>query len=131
MSVRLSCTDWVEGGWGIEDSVALSRLLREAGADLIDCSSGGLAPQARIPIGPGYQAAFAERVKREADIPTAAVGLITEADQAGSIVSQGKADLILMAREFLRDPYWPLRHAMTEDGRRIPSPPAQYGRAFS
>ncbi len=130
-AVRISGTDWVEGGWDLEQSVGFSRLLKDAGVDLIDCSSGGSSPNAKIPLGPGYQVPFAERIRREAGIATAAVGLITEARQAEAIVSQGKADLVLMAREFLRDPYWPLRHAKTEGGKRIPSPPAQYGRAFS
>jgi 2,4-dienoyl-CoA reductase-like NADH-dependent reductase (Old Yellow Enzyme family) len=130
LSVRLSCSDWVEGGWDVEESVALSRLLKDAGADVIDCSSGGSSPIAKIPMGPGYQVPFAERIRRDAGIATAAVGLITEAEQAEALVSQGKADLILMGRESLRDPYWPLRHAKTEGGKRMPSPPIQYGRAF-
>jgi 2,4-dienoyl-CoA reductase-like NADH-dependent reductase (Old Yellow Enzyme family) len=98
---------------------------------VIDCSSGGSSPIAKIPIGPGCQVPFAERIRRDAGVATAAVGLITEAEQAEAIVSQGKADLVLLGREFLRDPYWPLRHAKTEGGKRVPPPPLQYGRAFS
>jgi 2,4-dienoyl-CoA reductase-like NADH-dependent reductase (Old Yellow Enzyme family) len=129
-TVRLSCTDWLEGGWDIEQSIALSRLLKESGVDLIDCSSGGMAPSANIPLGPGYQVPFAARIRREAALPTAAVGLITEADQAAAIVSRGEADLVFMAREFLRDPYWPLRHAKASGGL-LQQPPVQYGRAFA
>jgi 2,4-dienoyl-CoA reductase-like NADH-dependent reductase (Old Yellow Enzyme family) len=131
LSVRLSCSDWVEGGWGVEESIALSRVLKDAGVDVIDCSSGGSSPIAKIPVGPGYQVPFAERIRRDAGVATAAVGLITEAEQAEAIVSQGRADLVLLGREFLRDPYWPLRHAKAEGGKRVPPPPAQYGRAFS
>jgi 2,4-dienoyl-CoA reductase-like NADH-dependent reductase (Old Yellow Enzyme family) len=109
--VRLSCTDWVAGGWDIEQSVELARRLRERGVDLVDCSSGGAVPHAEIPIAPGYQVPFAERVKREAKIPTGAVGLITTPMQADDIIRRGQADCVLLARELLRDPYWPLRAA--------------------
>lgn len=126
--VRLSATDWVEGGWDIDQSVALARLLKPLGVDMIDCSSGGLVPHVRIPVGPGYQVAFAERIRREADIPTGAVGLITEPGHADGIVRDGQADLVLLARELLRDPYWP-RRAARKLGREI-TPPAQYGRAW-
>ena len=127
LSVRLSCTDWKEGGWDIEQTVELARRLKARGADLIDCSSGGGVADAKIPLGPGYQVPFAERVRREAGIPTGAVGLITDAAQAHAIVASGKADCVLMARELLRDPYFPLR-AARELGHTVPWPP-QYLRA--
>ncbi len=125
--VRISATDWVDGGWDIEQSIELARRLKSRGVDLIDCSSGGNVATARIPIGPGYQVPFARRLRREAQIPTGAVGLITEAAQANAIVSEGHADCVLLARELLRDPYWPLRAA-----RELAVPmdwPAQYLRA--
>jgi 2,4-dienoyl-CoA reductase-like NADH-dependent reductase (Old Yellow Enzyme family) len=125
--VRISATDWVEGGWDIEQSIELARRLKTRGVDLIDCSSGGNVAAARIPIGPGYQVPFAERIRREADIPTGAVGLITEAAQANYIISEGRADCVLLARELLRDPYWPLR-AARELGVAVDWP-AQYLRA--
>jgi len=125
--VRISATDWVDGGWDIEQSIELARGLKTRGVDLIDCSSGGNVATARIPIGPGYQVPFAERIRREADIPTGAVGLITEAAQANHIISEGQADCVLLARELLRDPYWPL-HAARELGVAIDWP-AQYLRA--
>ena len=110
--VRLSCTDWVEGGWDIEQSVELARRLRTRGVDLIDCSSGGDRRRRRqIPVGPGYQVPFAERIRRDADIATGAVGLITTPAQAEAIVGERQADCVLLARELLRDPYWPLRAA--------------------
>jgi 2,4-dienoyl-CoA reductase-like NADH-dependent reductase (Old Yellow Enzyme family) len=127
--VRLSCSDWVEGGWDIADSVELARGLKGLGVDVIDCSSGGTSPQARIPTAPGYQVPFAERIRVEAGIPTAAVGLITDPLQADAIIRDGRADLVLMARELLRDPYWPLRHA--HELGTLPAGPVQYGRAFS
>ncbi len=107
--VRLSCTDWVEGGWTLDESVEISRRLASAGVDLIDCSSGGASRQAQIPIGPGYQTPLAERIRREAGIATGAVGLITEPAQADAIIAEGKADLVLLGRELLRDPHWPHR----------------------
>jgi len=107
--VRLSCTDWVEGGWTLDDSVEVSRLLAREGVDLIDCSSGGAVRNAEIPVGPGYQVPLAERIRRDAGIPTGAVGLITDPAQAGAIIAEGRADLVLMGRELLRDPYWPHR----------------------
>ena len=109
--VRISASDWIDGGWSIEESVALSRDLKALGADLIDVSSGGLAPQQQIPFGPGYQVPFAERIRAEAGIATGAVGLITEPHQADAIVRGGQADIVLLAREFLRNPYWPLQAA--------------------
>jgi 2,4-dienoyl-CoA reductase-like NADH-dependent reductase (Old Yellow Enzyme family) len=127
MSVRLSATDWKAGGWDVDESVELARRLRDRGVDLIDCSSGGAVPDAKVPLGPGYQVPFAERVRREAGIATGAVGLITEAKQADEIIRKGQADVVLLARELLRDPYWPLR-AARELGHTIPWP-AQYLRA--
>lgn len=125
--VRLSATDWLDGGWNELETVELSALLKEHGVDLIDVSSGGLAPNAQIPVGPGYQSRFAERVRREAGIPTGAVGLITEPAQAEHVLRSEQADLVLLARELLRDPYWPL-HAAETLGHRLPWP-AQYVRA--
>lgn len=110
--VRISATDWVEGGWDIEQSVALARMMKEWGVDLVDVSTGGNSPLQQIPyIGPGYQVPFAERIRREVGIPTGAVGLITTAEQAEEILSSGKADVILMGRELLRNPYFPLAAA--------------------
>jgi 2,4-dienoyl-CoA reductase-like NADH-dependent reductase (Old Yellow Enzyme family) len=109
--VRISSTDWVEGGWDIEQSVELARALKRLDADLIDCSSGGNVATAKIPLGTGYQTPFAERIRRDAGIMTGAVGLITSAIQADHIVRSGQADLVFLAREMLRDPYWPLRAA--------------------
>lgn len=109
--VRVSASDWVEGGWTVDDTVALARLLRAEGVDLVDCSSGGAVPGVKIPAGPGYQVPFAARVRREAGVPTAAVGLITSPAQADEVVRSGQADLVLLARELLRDPHWPLRAA--------------------
>lgn len=127
--VRISATDWAPGGWDPDQSVELARGLRELGADLVDCSSGGLVPGVRIPTDPGYQVPFAERIRREAGIATGAVGLITTPAQADAIVREGKADLVLLGRQLLRDPYWPLR-AAHELGQadRAPWPP-QYLRA--
>ncbi|GAA1344983.1 NADH:flavin oxidoreductase/NADH oxidase [Saccharothrix algeriensis] len=126
--VRVSATDWVEGGWTPEDTVVLARELAAAGADLVDVSTGGNVPRAEIPVGPGYQVPFAETVRREADVPVGAVGLITEARQAERVVADGSADLVLLARELLRDPYWP-RRAAGELGAQV-TPPKQYARAF-
>jgi 2,4-dienoyl-CoA reductase-like NADH-dependent reductase (Old Yellow Enzyme family) len=106
--VRISATDWVDGGWSVDDSVALARLLREAGVDLVDVSSGGNAP-AEIPLGPGYQVPFARRIREETGIATGAVGLITEPEQAERVVAEGSADAVLLARAMLRDPHWALR----------------------
>ena len=124
--VRISCTDWREGGWDVEQSVELARRLGGRGVDLVDCSSGGAVPDATIPLAPGYQVPFAERIRREAGIATGAVGLITDAAQAEAIVA-GEADCVLLARELLRHPYWPL-HAAQELGAVVPWPP-QYVRA--
>ena len=129
--VRLSASDWLEnGGWTIDESVELSRSLATAGVDLVDCSSGGAAPGVRIPLEPGYQVPFAERIRREVGLPTAAVGLITEPAQAEAIVAEGRADVVLLARESLRDPYWP-RRAATELGvQELLDAPEQYLRAW-
>lgn len=126
--VRISATDWVEGGWDIEQSIELSRLLKSEGVDLIDVSSGGLSREQSITLGPGYQVPFASRIRREAGIATGAVGLITEPEQAEAIVAGGDADLILLARELLRDPYWP-RRAAKALGVEIEAP-KQYARAW-
>ena len=125
--VRLSCTDWVEEGWDIDETVELARCLKSRGVDLIDCSSSGTVPSAAPPIGPGYQVPFAERIRREVGIMTGAVGLITTPSQADDIISSGRADCVLLARELLRDPYWPLRAAAAL-GQSV-SWPAQYLRA--
>ncbi|MDB6094153.1 MAG: NADH:flavin oxidoreductase/NADH oxidase [Verrucomicrobia bacterium] len=129
-TVRLSCTDWVEGGWDIDQSVELSRRLKAEGVDLVDCSSGGGVAQAKIPLGPGYQVPFAERIRREAGIATAAVGLITDAKQAEEIIQTGKADVVLLARESLRDPYWPAHAARALGHATAVPPPVQYARAW-
>jgi 2,4-dienoyl-CoA reductase-like NADH-dependent reductase (Old Yellow Enzyme family) len=126
--VRISATEWVNGGWAIQDSVALAKKLGPLGVDLIDCSTGGNVPDAQIPVGSGYQVPFAEQVRAEAGIRTGAVGMISAPEQADEIVRSGHADVVLMAREFLRDPYWPL-HAAKELRQKI-AVPAQYGRAF-
>jgi 2,4-dienoyl-CoA reductase-like NADH-dependent reductase (Old Yellow Enzyme family) len=109
--VRISSSDWVEGGWDIDQSVQLTKWLKEVGVDLIDCSSGGNVPNAKIPASPGYQIPFAEKIKNEVGILTGGVGLITTAEQAEEIISSGRADIVLLAREMLRDPYWALHSA--------------------
>jgi 2,4-dienoyl-CoA reductase-like NADH-dependent reductase (Old Yellow Enzyme family) len=125
--LRISATDWIEGGWDLDQSVRLAELAGPLGVDLIDCSSGGLAPGAKIPIRSGYQVPFADEIRRRTGLMTGAVGLITTAAQADAIVREGKADVVLMAREFLRQPYWPL-HVAQELGFPC-SWPAQYLRA--
>ncbi len=125
--VRISATDWAEDGWTADESVELARHLREQGVDLIDTSSGGQVPHAKIPVAPGFQVPFAERIRKEAGIPTAAVGLITEPGQADEIIAKGQADIVLLARQLLRDPYWPL-HAAEALGESA-SWPVQYLRA--
>ena len=125
--IRISATDWLEGGWDLPQSIELAKQLGPLGVDLVDCSSGGLAPGAKIPIRPGYQVPFAEAIRRATRMLTGAVGLITTAEQAEAILQEGKADVVLMAREFLRQPYWPLRAAHELE---VPFPwPAQYLRA--
>jgi len=130
LAVRISCTDWVEGGWDIEQSVELARHLKKEGVDLVDCSSGGTTPDAKIPVAAGYQVPFAERIRREAGIATAAVGFITEPAQADEIIRNGCADLVLLAREFLREPYWPRRAAIALGRKEAMPGPVQYGRAW-
>jgi 2,4-dienoyl-CoA reductase-like NADH-dependent reductase (Old Yellow Enzyme family) len=125
--VRISATDWTEGGWTPDESVQLSTWLRDRGVDLVDCSTGGNVEKAQIPVGPGYQVEFAERIKREVGIATGAVGLITTPQQADELVANGQADLVLLAREELRDPYFPL-HAAHELGADV-AWPVQYERA--
>ena len=125
--VRISATDWADGGWSIDESVRLAGLLRSHGVDLVDVSSGGLVPYAQVQVGPAYQAPFAARIREEARIATAAVGMITDPHQADAIVAEGGADLVFLARELLRDPYWPL-HAATVLGESA-SWPVQYLRA--
>jgi 2,4-dienoyl-CoA reductase-like NADH-dependent reductase (Old Yellow Enzyme family) len=126
--VRISVSDWAEDGWDADQSVLLAQRLKPLGVDLIDCSSGGLLPHVAVPVGPGYQVPFAERIRQEAGIATGAVGLITEPEQANEIIASGKADIVLLAREMLRDPYWPL-HAARRLGHKL-APPLQYRRAF-
>jgi len=126
--VRISCTDWADGGWDIDQSVELARQLKPLGVDLIDASSGGAVLTQKIPVGPGYQTAFAQRIREEAGIPTGAVGMITSPAQAEHILVTGQADVVIMAREMLRDPYWPQR-AAKELHAQI-TPPVQYGRAW-
>ena len=128
LAVRISAIDWMPGGWQIEDSIALAKLLKAAGVDLMDCSSGGLVPDAKITVVPGYQVPFAEKIRRGADMATAAVGFITEPKQADDIVAGGQADVVLLARQFLRDPYWPA-HAARTLGYKL-TPPSQYARAW-
>jgi 2,4-dienoyl-CoA reductase-like NADH-dependent reductase (Old Yellow Enzyme family) len=125
--VRISATDWADGGWDADQSVVLARHLKDLGIDLIDCSSGGLVPRARIPVGKGYQVAFARKIREEARMMTGAVGLITEATQANEIVTGGDADLVFVARELLREPYWALKaqHELGEE----PAWPISYGYA--
>jgi 2,4-dienoyl-CoA reductase-like NADH-dependent reductase (Old Yellow Enzyme family) len=125
--VRVSATDWVEGGWDLPDTVQLARRLKDIGVDLMDCSSGGIAPGIRAPVAPGYQVPFAAAVRSEAGIATGAVGMITQPSQAEEIVATGKADAVLLAREELRDPNWPL-HAAQALGMEAPWP-VQYLRA--
>jgi 2,4-dienoyl-CoA reductase-like NADH-dependent reductase (Old Yellow Enzyme family) len=126
--VRISATDWVEGGWDIEQSIAFAKAMSPLWVDLIDVSSGGLTAGAKIPLGPAYQTPFAARIREEAGIRTGAVGLITEPEQADEIIRSGKADIILLAREMLRDPYWPLHAARTLG--HTGAVPVQYHRAF-
>jgi 2,4-dienoyl-CoA reductase-like NADH-dependent reductase (Old Yellow Enzyme family) len=125
--IRISATDWKEGGWDLDQAVELAKQLKPLGVDLVDCSSAGLVVDQKIIAGPGFQVPFAERIRRDANIPTATVGLIETKEQVTDILAKNQADLVLMAREFLRDPYWPLRAA-----RELKQPmswPAQYLRA--
>jgi 2,4-dienoyl-CoA reductase-like NADH-dependent reductase (Old Yellow Enzyme family) len=125
--VRISATDWKEGGWDLDQAVALAKLMGDHGVDLVDCSSGGAVHDQQIVVGPGYQVPFAERIRRDAGVATGAVGLITQAAQADTIVRAEQADVVLLARELLRDPYWPL-HAADQLDQVVPWPP-QYLRA--
>jgi 2,4-dienoyl-CoA reductase-like NADH-dependent reductase (Old Yellow Enzyme family) len=126
--LRVSASDWVEGGWTIEDTVALAHLVKAHGIDRLDCSSGGNSPRQQIVLGPGYQVAFAERVRRESGLATGAVGMITSPEQADTIIRTGQADIVLLARELLRHPTWALHAAKTL--RATPRTPNQYLRAF-
>ncbi len=125
--VRISATDWVPGGWTENDSIALAKVLKKKNVDLVDCSSGGNSPDQKIPVAPMYQVPFAEKIKKDAGIFTGAVGLITNSKQAEEILLSNKADLVIMARQFLKDPYFPL-HAAKELGQDIQWP-VQYDRA--
>jgi 2,4-dienoyl-CoA reductase-like NADH-dependent reductase (Old Yellow Enzyme family) len=125
--VRISASDWVDGGWTVEDSVALAKILKSSGVDVVDCSSGGAVPYAKIPMEPGYQVPFAQRIRAEAGIATGAVGMITDPAQADQIIRTGQADLVFLARQLLREPYWPL-HAARVLGHDIQWP-SQYERA--
>ncbi|ANK81009.1 MAG: oxidoreductase [Rhizobiales bacterium NRL2] len=127
LGIRLSATDWVEGGWTPEETVVLARELKSRGCDFIDVTTSGLDPRQQIPIGPGYQVPFAEQVRREAEIPTMAVGMITEPQQAEAIIAEGRADFVMLARGMMYDPRWAW-HAAEELGVEIPYP-AQYARA--
>jgi 2,4-dienoyl-CoA reductase-like NADH-dependent reductase (Old Yellow Enzyme family) len=126
--VRISATDWAEGGWSLEEAVPLAAVLKKKGVDLIDCSSGGLVPAQKIAAGPGYQVGFSERIRRETGILTGAVGGITDPVQAETILATGQADLVSMARQMLRDPYFPL-HAADELRYYDIHWPLQYERA--
>lgn len=125
---RVSATDWKEGGWDIEQTIELSKRLKTIGVDLMDVSSGGVVPGVKISVGPGYQVPFAEAIRKQVGIATGAVGMITEAEQAEAILEAGQADVVFMARELLRDPYWPRRAAL-KLGQQI-KPPVQYERAW-
>jgi 2,4-dienoyl-CoA reductase (NADPH2) len=124
---RISATDWVEGGWDIDQSVELARALKSVGVDLIDASSGGIVPRAVIPAAPGYQVPFAAAIREQADVPTGAVGLITDPAQADAIITSRQADLVFLAREMLREPYWALKagRALGQEQKW----PVQYERA--
>ncbi|VTR91184.1 oxidoreductase : NADH:flavin oxidoreductase/NADH oxidase OS=Pedosphaera parvula (strain Ellin514) GN=Cflav_PD0924 PE=4 SV=1: Oxidored_FMN [Gemmata massiliana] len=125
--VRISATDWVEGGWDLPQSVELAKALKPLGVDLIDCSSGALVPHAKIPVGKGYQVPFADEIRAKTGLLTGAVGLITDPHQANEVVTSGAADLVLLAREMLREPYWALKaqQALSQE----PAWPTQYGYA--
>ena len=128
--VRISATDWTDGGWDLEQSVELCKRLKEIGIDLIDVSTGGNVPDAKIPVAPNYQVEFAAEIRRQVGIATGAVGMITDAKQAEEILQDGEADAILMAREFLREPYFPFT-AAKELGESLDYVPKQYGRAIA
>ncbi|MDZ4764330.1 MAG: NADH:flavin oxidoreductase/NADH oxidase [Chloroflexota bacterium] len=130
LTVRLSCTDWVDGGWNIDETVQLAKLLKHEGVDLIDCSSGGLSSAQKIPTGAGYQVPFAERVRREANVATAAVGLITAPAHADEIIRNERADMVYLARELLRDPYWATHAAVALGHQDAMNVPSQYLRGY-
>jgi 2,4-dienoyl-CoA reductase-like NADH-dependent reductase (Old Yellow Enzyme family) len=125
---RVSATDWQEGGWDLEQSIELARRLKSLGVDVIDVSSGGNVPNAKIPVGPGYQVPFAAAIRKQAGIATTALGMITDPVQAETILSAEQADLVVLARELLRDPYWPRRAAQQMNFKL--TPPLQYQRAW-
>jgi 2,4-dienoyl-CoA reductase-like NADH-dependent reductase (Old Yellow Enzyme family) len=130
LTVRISAIDWASGGWDIDQSVALAKILKTEGVDLIDCSSGGVVEHAKVETKPGYQVPFAAQVRREAGIPTAAVGMITEPQQADDIIRHGQADIVFLARQFLLDPYWPVHAARALGQKDKLPPPPQYARAW-
>lgn len=130
VGARLSCVDWAEGGLTINDTVRLSALLKKEGVDFIDCSSGALTADAKIPAGPNYQVPFAKEIREKAGLPTAAVGFITEPQQANDIIVKGEADMVFLARAMLRDPYWPVHAAQALGGADL-DVPAQYLRGYS
>jgi 2,4-dienoyl-CoA reductase-like NADH-dependent reductase (Old Yellow Enzyme family) len=130
LAIRISATDWAEGGWDLEQSIELSRRLKSEGVDLIDCSSGGLVPYAKVKVGPGYQVPFSQAIRAQAGMATAAVGMITEPEQAQQIIESGQADLVLLAREMLRDPNWPIHAAKKLNASDRVRIPPQYGRAM-
>jgi 2,4-dienoyl-CoA reductase-like NADH-dependent reductase (Old Yellow Enzyme family) len=130
LAVRLSATDWLDGGWTIEDSVELARCLKDEGVDLIDCSSGGILPNLQIPVGAGYQVPLSERVRHDAQIPTATVGMITQPMQADELIRNGRADIVLLGREMLRDPYWAIHAANVVHAPDQSPIPDQYVRSF-
>ncbi len=130
LTMRLSCTDWVEDGWNVEDSVSLAHLLKGAGIDLLDCSSGGNVPRAQVPVGAGYQVPFADKIRRDAHLPTAAVGMITQPMQADQIIRNGQADLVLLGREMLRDAAWAIHAAHALHKPEAACVPPQYQRAY-
>jgi 2,4-dienoyl-CoA reductase-like NADH-dependent reductase (Old Yellow Enzyme family) len=122
VGIRISASDWMQGGWDLEQSVALAQELKKRGCDFIHVSSGGLSPQQQIPLGPNYQVPFAERIRRETGLPTIAVGLITEPEQAEAIIAEGHADMVGVARGMLYDPRWPW-HAAAKLGAQVSAPP--------
>ena len=130
LAVRISATDWLKNGWTVEDSVALARCLKDEGVDLIDCSSGGISPSAQIPVGAGYQVPLSEQVRHGAEIPTATVGMITQPMQADELIRNGRADIVLLGREMLRDPYWGIHAGDVVHAREQVAIPDQYLRAF-
>lgn len=130
LTIRLSCTDWLENGWSGEDTVALARLLKNEGVDLIDCSSGGTSSRALVPVGAGYQVPFAEKVRHEVGIATAAVGMITQPMQADEVIRNQRADLVLLGREMLRNPYWAIQAEQNLAKRENIQIPPQYLRGY-